>query len=164
MIIQNQSKELNLGRAGEYLVLADLLLKGFQAYDTGQGVSYDVVVDYKNILIRLQVKTTQKIRKIKQRSNPIYFFHLKRSGKNGNKFYQQGMFDGFALVALDRKEIFYLLFDEKIKTSSICIRDKNIDYSGNRGGGRSGLYLQDLNWQNFIKRWENYTGDKAIKI
>jgi len=148
-----QSKELNIGRAGEYIVLTDLLLKGYQAYDTAQGVGYDVVVDVDNKLVRLQVKTTMKMRLITQRANPIYFFQIKRSGKNGIKFYTQGDFDGFALVALDKKIVFYIIFDDTVKNNSICIRDKNINYSGHRGGGRpSQFYYQDLTWENFIKK------------
>ena len=37
------SKELNIGRAGQYLTLVDLLSKGIQAFDTAEGVSIDVV-------------------------------------------------------------------------------------------------------------------------
>lgn len=147
-----KSKELNIGSAGEHIVLADLLLKDVECSQTEQGTSYDIVADVGTRLIKIQVKTTQKIRKIKQRSNPIYFFHIKRAGKNGNRQYGRNEFDCFALVALDRKIVFYMAFDEKIKTSSICIRDRDIDYSGHRGGGRpSSMYFQDLTWENFIK-------------
>lgn len=146
------SKELNIGRAGEYIVLADLLLNGVQAYDTGQGVGYDVVADVNGKLIKIQVKTTKKMRLLSQRANPIYFFHIKRAGKNGNKFYTKTDFDCFALVALDKKLVFYLPFNEKIKSNSICIRGKEFDYSGNHGGGRrSALYYQNLTWENYTK-------------
>ncbi len=116
------SSELNIGRAGEYLVLADLLINGVQAYDTGQGVGYDIVADVNGKLIRIQVKTTQKIRKITQRANPIYFFHIKRTGKNGNKFYEQKDFDCFALV---QKEI----EDKEEKYAGVCshIKEKGTD-------------------------------------
>ena len=144
------SKELNIGRAGQYLVLADLLLKGIQAFDTGEGVKYDIVADDKDKLYRLQVKTTQRIRKIKDYSNPIYFFHLKRQGKNGNKFYKKNDFDGYALVALDIMKVFYLKFD-KAGANSVCIRDKNIEYKAQaKGGKKNGLYYQNLTWDAFI--------------
>jgi len=142
------SKELNIGRAGQYLVLADLLLKNIQAYDTAEGASYDVVADDNGKLIRIQVKTTQKIRVIRDNANPIYFFHIKRSGKTGAKFYNQNDFDVFALVALDIKKVFYLKFDKNVKSNSICIRDKNIEYKGQaKGGKKNGLYYQDLTWE-----------------
>lgn len=146
------SKELQIGRAGQYLVMCDLLLNGVQAFDTGEGVKYDVVADSDGRLIRLQVKTTQKMRVLHESANPIYFYHIKRTGKNGVKFYSKDDFDAFALVALDKKLVFYLPFDSNVKSNSICIRDKDIQYSGQaKGGKKNGLYYQDLTWENLIK-------------
>lgn len=147
------SKELNIGRAGQHLVLFDLLSKGYQAFDTGEGINFDVVFELNNKLVRLQVKTTQKMRILHNHANPIYFYHIKRSGKNGTKFYNKKDFDVFALVALDRKEVYYLFFDEKVKSNSICIRDKNIEYEGKKKGGKmNGLYLQDLTLENLCQK------------
>lgn len=147
------SKELNIGRAGQYIVLADLLTKGVQAFDTGEGVGYDVVADINRKLIRLQVKTTQHKRVLKQSKHPIYFFHIKRMGKNCAKFYQMGDFDAFALVALDIRQVFYLAFDDSIKQNSICVRDKDTVYYGQeKGGKKNGLYYQDLTWENLIRK------------
>jgi len=146
------SKELQIGRAGQYLVMCDLLLNGVQAFDTGEGVKYDVVADGGGRLIRLQVKTTQKMRVLHESANPIYFYHIKRTGKNGVKFYSKDDFDAFALVALDKKMVFYLPFNDAVKSNSICIRDKEIKYSGQaKGGKKNGLYYQDLTWENLIK-------------
>jgi len=146
------SKELQIGRAGQYLVLCDLLLSGVQAFDTGEGAKYDVIADTGDKLIRLQVKTTQKMRVLHESANPIYFYHIKRSGKNGAKFYEKNDFDAFALVALDRRMVFYLPFNDSVKSNSICIRDKEIDYCGQaKGGKKNGLYFQDLTWENLIK-------------
>jgi hypothetical protein len=147
------SKELNIGRAGQYLVLVDLLSKGIQSFDTAEGVSFDVVAEHNEKLIRLQVKTTQKMRTIREGSNPIYFFHIKRTGKNGARFYKKNDFDAFALVALDRREVYYLKFDDGIKANSICIRDKKVKYTAQAmGGKKNGLYLQDLTWENLCKK------------
>ncbi len=148
----SKSRELNIGIIGEHLVLADLMLHGYDAFATAQGMNYDVVLDLGGRLIKLQVKTTQKFRLIKQRSNPIYFFHLRRHGKSGYKFYKKGDFDGYALVVLDKKLVFYIAFND-CKSNSVCVRDKAIDYSGNRGGGRpSELYYQELTLERFLKR------------
>lgn len=147
------SKELNIGRAGQYLVLADLLLKGVQAYDTAEGVNYDVMADDNGKLVRIQVKTTQKIRVMRDNAHPIYFFHIKRTGKSGVKFYSQGDFDVFALVALDIRKVFYLRFDKNVKANSICIRDKNVEYKAqSMGGKKNGLYYQDLTWENLWQK------------
>jgi len=147
------STQLNVGRAGQYLTLVDLLLNNIQAFDTGEGVNFDIIAIHNNKLIRLQVKTTKKMRILASHANPTYFFHIKRSGKNGNKFYEKSDFDAFALVALDIRKVFYLKFDDRVKSNSICIRDKNIEYYGQaKGGKKNGLYYQDLTWENLIKQ------------
>jgi hypothetical protein len=53
------SAEMEVGRAGEYLVMADLLLNGWVAYPTSQGVPYDIAVDIGQRVIRVQVKFTK---------------------------------------------------------------------------------------------------------
>ena len=147
------STQLNVGRAGQYLTLVDLLLNNIQAFYTGEGVNFDIIAIHNNKLIRLQVKTTKKMRILASHANPTYFFHIKRSGKNGNKFYEKSDFDAFALVALDIRKVFYLKFDDRVKSNSICIRDKNIEYYGQaKGGKKNGLYYQDLTWENLIKQ------------
>ena len=91
------------------------------------------------------------MRIINNGSRPVYFFHIRRAGKGGKRFYDKKEFDFFALVALDIKKVFYLPFDDKIATCSICIRDKTISYTGKGSGGRkNGLYFQDLTWDNYI--------------
>ena len=35
------SKQLQIGKAGEYLVCADLIMKGFIAFPSEQGLSFD---------------------------------------------------------------------------------------------------------------------------
>lgn len=147
--------DLDIGKAGEHIVIADLLLRGVKAFMTDQNLPYDVIADDGEKLHRLQVKTTRKIRHIKEHSNPIYFFHIKRAGKNGRRFYRRNDFDGFALVALDIKQVFYIRFDSKVKNNSICVRDENINYSGHQGGGRqSGFYWQRLTWATYLQTWE----------
>lgn len=147
----SKSKELNTGIIGEHLTIADLLLSGYEAFASSQGMSYDVVLDIGTRLVKLQVKTTAKKRVIKERANPIYFFHIKRSGKNSVKHYEVGDFDGYALVALDKKIVFYIPFTE-CKSNSICVRDRDMDYMGKRGGGRpSGMYYQDMTLERFIE-------------
>ena len=103
--------DLQIGKAGEYLVCADLILNGYVAYPSEQGLPYDVVMDYKGRLLKIQVKTTRGHRKLAQRKNGFsaYQFNIGRNGKNGSKkIYQCDSVDIFALVALDTKEIAYL--------------------------------------------------------
>lgn len=107
------SRELNIGRAGEYLTMFDLLSKGYQAYLTDQGASYDIILDLGDRLIRLQVKTTQKPSKMnKEYANNVYMFNVRRADRSGQRSYGLNEFDGFALVALDRKAVYYYPFTE----------------------------------------------------
>jgi hypothetical protein len=142
------SKELNIGRAGEYLAMSDLLLKGFQCFDTGQGAGYDLIAEIDGKLLRIQVKTTCK--KTLRNAKPIYFYHIKRNGKNGLKRYKQEDFELFALVALDIKEVFYLANDSNVPTSSISLRDRNTKYINNNASKGRLLYYQDLTFENYL--------------
>ena len=144
------SRELNMGRAGEYFVLADLLLKGYQAFDSGQGANYDLIMENKNgKLLKIQVKTTEKIKHWgaeTRKKSASYHFFTKRCGKNGVKQYQNGDFDLYALVMLDIKQIAYLPFSE-VHKNSISLLDKNAS--------------------NFAKQksliWQDLTLEKALK-
>lgn len=125
------SKELNLGRAGEYLAMADILLKGYQCFDSGQGVTYDLVMEHNNKLVKIQVKTTAKPKdwksEVHQKSTQSYFFHTKRAGKNGARTYNENDFDLYALVMVDIKEVAYLT-NKDMPKASITLRDKSLKY------------------------------------
>lgn len=118
-----QSKELIIGRAGEYLVLSDLLLKGHQCFDSGQGVNYDIVMEKGSKLLKIQVKTTKEkkmwLSKTHDKTTPSYFFHIKRCGKHGNKSYKESDFDLFALVMLDIRQVAYLV-NKSFFSLTIC--------------------------------------------
>ena len=144
------SRELNMGRAGEYLVLADLLLKGYQCFDSGQGANYDLIMENDNgKLLKIQVKTTEKIKqwgKDTRKKSASYHFYTKRCGKNGIKQYKKGDFDLYALVMLDIKQIAYLPFT---------------------GVHKNSLTLLDKNTSNFAKQksliWQDLTLERALK-
>ena len=148
------SKQLNIGRAGEYLVLADLLLKGYQAFDSGQGVNYDLVMESKdNKLLKIQVKTTEEIKNWRpnySKSQKSYFFHIKRTRKNGNRKYTEKDFDLYALVMLDIKQIAYLV-NKNIDSESITLRDRNLKYYNEQ----KSRYFQDLTLEKALKELEN---------
>lgn len=103
--------DLAAGKAGEYLVCADLILKGHVAFPSEQGLPYDVVADIGDKLYRVQVKTTRGLRQVPQRANDAsgYIFHIGRCGKGGHGSYREADVDIFALVALDTKTIGYIM-------------------------------------------------------
>lgn len=139
--------ELEVGRAGEHLVVADLILKGYKAFLTDQGLPFDVVLENDNNLYKIQVKTTLAPSFVPQRVKRTlkYLFHVKRCGKNGIKKYTMSDVDIFALIALDTKEIGYIpnnkakqtmfflpkgslpiLSNEKIKAEIKTLHDKGL--------------------------------------
>lgn len=147
--MNHSSRELNIGRAGQFLTLFDLLKRGINAFSTDEGMNYDVVAELDGHLVKIQVKTTQKTRlHTKQSKNPVHLFHVRRAGKGESRMYQAGEFDGFALVALDLKEVFYMPFDDGTK-GTILLRDKKIKYGRGDNWVRKGIYYQDLTWDKF---------------
>ena len=117
------SKQLQIGKAGEYLVCADLILKGFIAFPSEQGLPYDVLLDTGEKLLKIQVKTTEKPRKIQQRvkDSLAYVFSIKRAGANGKTRYEEKEIDLFALVCLDTMSIGYLTNKEMPTTINIRV-------------------------------------------
>lgn len=105
-----QSNELQIGKAGEYLVCADLIMAGHIAFPSEQGLPYDLVLDYNDKLYKVQVKTTMKPREVPQRNKKTYayIFNILRKGKSMGARYTGNEVDIFALVALDTKTIAYL--------------------------------------------------------
>lgn len=104
------SNELQIGKAGEYLVCADLIMKGLVAFPSEQGLPYDVLIDTGERLLRCQVKTAEKPRKTPQRKSDysVYIYNIKRHGKNNKSRYTDKEIDVFALVALDCRMVSYL--------------------------------------------------------
>ena len=123
------SPEMEIGKAGEYLALADLLLNGWVAYPTSQGVPYDVAVDIGERVIRVQVKSTllPKSGSSMNRGTPLYIFSVRRAGKSGKRRYGSDDFDILALVALDRRLIAYYSMHES-PHDTIAIRVPGLCY------------------------------------
>ena len=110
----SKSNELQIGKAGEYLVCADVIIMGMIAYPSEQGLPYDVVIDNGTKLLKCQVKTTEKGRRIPQRANDnyAYGFNIKRHGKNGTERYTKSDVDIFALVELENRTVIYVIPDD----------------------------------------------------
>lgn len=106
--------DLMIGHAAEHIVCTDLLLGGYKAFLTEQICPYDVIVEVNNKLLRVQVKATRTHKTMPQRVNqfPAYLWHVKRAGKSGKRHYSGDEFDILALVAIDTKQIAYMLANE----------------------------------------------------
>src|SRR6267142_1410880 len=104
------TSDLGLGMVGEYLVCADLILKGLLAFPAGQGLSFDVVASFNGKLYKIQVKTTAGPIPVPQRIQRTekYCFNVRRCGKGGRQSYKKNDVDIFALVAVDSGAIGYI--------------------------------------------------------
>ena len=126
---RGDSPELNLGKAAEHLVCADLLMRGYSAFLSDQGLPYDVIINLADRLVRVQVKATSKPK------NPMpttrvsdgYFFHVRRAGRGGERVYGSDEFDLFALVALDIRRIAYFAHVD-LGLQTICLRVPGVKY------------------------------------
>lgn len=129
------SKQLQIGKAGEYLVCADLIMKGFIAFPSEQGLPYDVLLDTGEKLLKVQVKTTEKPRKVQQRAKDslAYVFSIKRAGSNGKTRYEENEIDLFALVCLDTMQIGYLTNKEMPTTINARIDALRGSYHDEKG-------------------------------
>ncbi|MDB0525036.1 group I intron-associated PD-(D/E)XK endonuclease [Ralstonia solanacearum] len=148
-----------MGRAGEYLVMADLLLNGWVAYPTSQGVPYDIAVDIGDRVIRVQVKSTKmpKSPDSLNRGTPLYVFDIRRAGKRGRRRYSDDDFDVLALVALDRRLIaYYALADTH--NDCIAIRVPGLRYGV---GGVRCRYFEDAKFGFALQRALQNDGSDA---
>lgn len=104
--------DLELGKAAEHLVVADLILSGYRAYLTEQGLPYDVVIDRGGSLYRVQVKASRCAKRMPQRATVTlgYLYNVRRAGKAGRRQYADDEFDIVALVAMDIRIVAYLPF------------------------------------------------------
>lgn len=154
------SAEMEVGRAGEYLVMADLLLDGWVAYPTSQGVPYDIAVDIGDRVIRVQVKSTKmpKTPASLNRGTPLYVFHTRRAGKGGRRRYSADDFDVLALVALDRRLIaYYALADTH--NDCIAIRVPGLRYGE---GGVKSRYFEDAKFEFALRRVLQHRDQEAL--
>lgn len=102
--------DMAAGKAGEYLVCADLILAGHIAYPGEQGLPYDVIADVGGRLLKIQVKATRSRRKLagKEQRKDAFIFNVRKCGKNGRSTYGEADVDIFAFVSLEEREIGYV--------------------------------------------------------
>jgi len=130
-----KSNEMQIGKAGEYLTCADLVMKGLIAFQSEQGLPYDLLIDTGSKLLKCQVKTTQKPRVIPQRNKETlaYSFCIKRHGKNNTKRYALDEVDIFALVELETKQVIYLKNEDMPTTVNFRVDSLRGSYYDEKG-------------------------------
>jgi hypothetical protein len=101
------SSTLQVAKAAEHLVCADLILQGWNAMIADAGQPYDIVVDLGDgRFSRVQVKCTTRMYE-RAGCFPVYRFALRRS-RTGDRAITLDGADMLALVALDRKLIAWI--------------------------------------------------------
>lgn len=116
---------MDIGKAAEHLVCADLLLSGYQAFLSDQGLPYDLLVDVGGRLIRVQVKATQSARNANMKgraANMVYVFNVRTRGSRYNpkrENLSEKHCDLVALVATDIRTVAYMHLSEVYQTVSL---------------------------------------------
>lgn len=125
------NRDYDIGKAGEYIVCADLILKGFRVFPVEHAMKYDLIMEYKNRLLKIQVKSTRGPRKkLKNQKTNSYIFHTRVYGKKGGRLYNSKEIDIIAMVALDSKKIAYILVDEA--KNNMTFRTEKTLYGANK--------------------------------
>lgn len=114
-----------IGRAGEHIVCAELLMAGYECFLAEGKAPYDIIADVDGKLVRIQVKATSGARLSPQRKNetPAYTFSARRVGKLQRKGYEPGQADLVAYVAIDRRIVAYLPAARIAQSSVFRIRE-----------------------------------------
>ncbi len=129
------SDRFQIGKAGEYLTCADLLLKGFNVSPAGETLPYDLLLDTGKKILKVQVKTTETHRKTNQWRgvSGAYVFSIKRKGSNSEKRYEDNEVDIFAVVALDTMQIGYIKNEDMPTTINIRVEELRGQYHDEKG-------------------------------
>lgn len=101
---------LELGKAAEHIVCADLIMQGLRAYLSDQGLPYDIVIDMNGRLIRVQVKAAcypKNVNASGRAKRIAYTFAVRKRGKNGARNLSNQDCDLLALVGLDIGKVAY---------------------------------------------------------
>jgi hypothetical protein len=115
-MLKPKGRETEFATAAEHLVCADIILAGHSASLVGPTMRYDVLADVNNKLIRIQVKATSGFREVPGRpgSSQTYIFYCRRAGVKKNRLIKDDEFDVLALVAMDRKQIAYVVMNKNV--------------------------------------------------
>ncbi len=105
-------RAMELGKAGEHLVAADLILKGYRCFLSYQVLPYALVVEAPEGLKRVQVRSSLQPRNVNstgRNARIAYSWNVRRRGRDGKgSRLSNSHCDLVALVALDIKAIAYL--------------------------------------------------------
>lgn len=125
-LASNPSYALELGKAAEHIVCADLILQGYRAFLSDQGLPYDVLLDLDGKIVRVQVKASCFPRNVNAAGrNPriAYSFSIRRRGKHHTSSLTFNDCDIVALVALDIRAVAYIPIEYATQTMQLLAPD-----------------------------------------
>lgn len=105
--MMEEISNLEMGRAGEYFAIYELIKQGYPAFLSDQGLSYDIAVDVGGMLARGQVKSTAGHRDCGKSKNVLRFGA--RTGKGMLKNTSVEACDFYVFVSLDDKLAAFVL-------------------------------------------------------
>lgn len=110
-LARDPSAAMDIGKAAEHLVCADLILEGHRCFLSDQGLPYDLLVDAAGRIVRVQVKATCFARNVNasgRNERIAYSWSVRRRGrdKRGAPLSADHC-DVVALVALDIRAVAY---------------------------------------------------------
>lgn len=95
------------GEAAEHFVLYKLLSWGIPAVSAPESIGFDIVAFHENRPIRIQVKSSCKLR---NETSPLYRFTAKKGARKNSRPYDDGEYDILACVSTDIDKVAFLPF------------------------------------------------------
>ena len=126
-----------VGYAGEHLVMADLLMQGFNPSLVNDLCHFDIMAERDECILRIEVKTTAAPRNESDRSGRYKFQLVHRRGWGHREDKLENECDLLAFAFLDIRKVAYMapedVSNEGVMKSQINFRslDVNENYRGN---------------------------------
>jgi hypothetical protein len=151
------SMGLQVGKAGEHLACAALLLQGFNTFFADPGLPYDLLIDRgMGKFLRVQVKSTCDISNARPGRTPnsvrapVYCFAMRRSNRGERRFTLDAC-DYLAFVALDIRCVAFLHVSQCTAKTGFAkqlieFKSRKVTYTKNRTGpdpNNYGRFIED---------------------
>lgn len=149
-----KSKELEIGRAGEYFAVFSLISQGYTSYLSDQGLAYDILVDVDGTVMRGKVKSTLRKGDFGKSKN-AYRFGTRRA-KKSTRLAMICDCDFYAFVSIEDKKVAFILsknLESKINPGSIV---QTIDFSSKDFAPTTKKRVDGENRKGFRKNIEDF--------
>ncbi len=147
---------LMIGKAGEHLACFDLIMKGFNAFLSDQGLPFDILVENNGKIYRGQVKSVRRMykyygRKDGHKAHAVYRFTTRSGNPRKNRVTELNESDFYAFVVLPKKIVAYIWTKDLVSKNTgkvnqlIEFKDRDFKYHKDRlGRPIYGKFIQDF--------------------